>query len=162
MKQLHRFMGYLVICTAIFGAPPALAHKGSDAYLEVQQQDPASPAYRFNLSVALKDLDLVVPVDADADARVTWSEVKAVAPQVLSLLDQTVTLDSPACPLQWQADGLERRSDGMYFRALAFSSCTTDPANNTLALHYTLFKAQDASHRLLVAGRVGGSATFIL
>ncbi|MEO5661167.1 MAG: hypothetical protein ABIQ90_15435, partial [Polaromonas sp.] len=56
---------------------PALAHKGSDAYLDVQEL--AQPAhqsananaeklrnYRWVLAVAVRDLDLVVPIDANA------------------------------------------------------------------------------------------------
>ena len=74
---------------------PALAHKGSDAYLDVQQleqaaRQPASAGaenvrdFRFVLAVAIRDLDLVVPIDANADASVTWGEVKAAIPQVLA------------------------------------------------------------------------------
>ncbi len=169
------------------GTPVALAHKGSDAYLEVRQlPDAAAPTsgvdrradsqgrsaqdFRFVLSVALRDLDQVVAVDADGDARITWGEVKRATPQLLALLDQTVRLavgagdkvsgtpeggsDSaanPACALRWQADGLERRSDGSYFRAAATVRCASADALN---LRYTLFRLQDANHRLLVAGRI--------
>jgi hypothetical protein len=69
-----------VMCSAIFYAAPVMAHKGSDAYLEVQQLQSSSPTYRFNFSVALKDLDLILPVDANGDGKVTWREVKAVTP----------------------------------------------------------------------------------
>ena len=165
----------------------ALAHKGSDAYLDVRQLPDAVVAsagsaasvdrhgasaqdFRFVLSVALRDLDQVVAVDADADARITWGEVKRATAQLLALLDQTVRLangatrdtsTSPAgsvsgasdraCTLRWQADGLERRSDGSYFRASATARCAPADALN---LRYTLFSAQDANHRVLIAGRI--------
>lgn len=148
---------------------PALAHKGSDAYLDVQQQAPAATPgaaggakktrdFRFTLAVALRDLDLVVPLDANADARITWGEVKAATPQVLALLDQLAQLDlSPGtqagCALHWQADGLERRSDGVYLRVAAQARC---PPGQALRLNYSLLKDQDATHRLLVAGRIAG------
>ena len=158
---------------------PVRAHKGSDAYLNVQQteqagqtgQGAAQPAdvaiFRMVLAVALRDLDLVVPIDGNADAQVTWGEVKAATPQVLALLNRTVRVEAPAgssvavaasgpqdaCRLDWRADGLERRSDGVYFRATAQARC---PAGRALNFSYRLLKDEDSTHRLLVAGRVGG------
>ncbi len=162
-------------CLVALGSGSALAHKGSDAYLDVQQVNEAVPAiqtssvaqrsYRFSLAVAIKDLDLLVPIDANADAKVTWGEVKAAMPLVLALLneaansellpgpqvaDQTVT---NACRLAWQFDGIDKRSDGSYLRMVATAQC---PAEQTLAFKYSLFKNQDATHRLLVAGRIAG------
>ena len=150
-------------------ATPALAHKGSDAYLDVQQQELSAAQsasgttektrdFRFTLAVAIRDLDLVVPLDSNADAKITWGEVKAGTPQVLALFNETARLDVPAgapvaCRLNWQSDGLERRSDGVYFRALAQVRCPTDQA---LSFNYSLLKDQDSTHRLLVAGRIGG------
>jgi hypothetical protein len=155
---------------------PALAHKGSDAYLDVQQLEPSASQpenggdakarnFRFVLAVAIRDLDLVVPIDANADARVTWGEVKAATPRVLALFNEMARLDVPAgapgaavavpgaCRLNWQTEGLERRSDGVYLRAVAQARC---PADQALNFRYTLLKDQDSTHRLLVAGRIGG------
>lgn len=148
---------------------PALAHKGSDAYLDVQQQEHAAlegePGkaeqtrnFRFALAVSIRDLDLLVPLDANADASITWGEVKAATPQLLALFKETAGLDVPAgapagCRLNWQSDGLERRSDGVYFRAAAQARC---PADQALRFNYSLLKDQDSTHRLLVAGRIGG------
>ena len=172
-------------------ASPAHAHKGSDAYLDVQQMAaPAPPPaagtatgtptggqapgdLRLVLAVALRDLDLLVPIDANADARITWGEIKTATPQLLALFNATTGLapdtgqaaqsGTPAaatppprpdaCALAWQADGLERRSDGVYFRAAAQARC---PAGQALRFRYTLLKDQDATHRLLVAGRMAG------
>ena len=87
------------------GANPALAHKGSDAYLDVQQVSDAAPAtgtdplayndYRFVLAVAIKDLDLLVPMDGNADGKVTWGEAKAAMPQVLALANEAVNIEPP-------------------------------------------------------------------
>ena len=163
----------------------ALAHKGSDAYLDVQEtpqpiKDAAPTAtpekdasqhrdFRFVLAVAIKDLDVLVPMDANADGKVTWGEVKAAMPEALSLLNGAANTGllpraeaaalpagqahAPACRLQWQPDGIERRSDGAYLRVMAQARC---PAAQALAFHYTLFRDQDATHRLLVAGRIAG------
>lgn len=186
----------MALLMALSVISPALAHKGSDAYLDVQQlAAPATPAlsatssaadrnsaqglvdFKLELAVAIRDLDLVVPIDANADAQVTWGEIKTATPQILSLLNETAALtttiaaadtaappareptqkqvDGPGaiCPLSWQADGLERRSDGVYFRAAAEAHC---PAGQALGFYYVLLKEQDATHRLLVTGHIGG------
>ena len=177
----------LGLALMLAGTHMALAHKGSDAYLDVRQtpdglapsagtasgadrQDASAQDFRFVLSVALRDLDQAVAVDANGDARITWGELKHATPQLLALLDQTVRLTAstsdntsgtregttdgaanPACALYWRADGLERRSDGSYFRAAATARCVHAQALN---LRYTLFRTQDANHRLLIAGRI--------
>ena len=161
----------------MWGVGPALAHKGSDAYLDVQQVVDIEPAnargavvqayhsYRFVLAVAIKDLDLLVPIDANADAQVTWGEVKTAMPMVLALLNETANTEQPAsqgqgpaaaptCRLDWQSDGVERRSDGTYIRLTSQARC---PITQALAFRYTLFKDRDATHRLLVAGRIADS-----
>lgn len=145
-------LGFLLL-----GGPGAWAHKGSDAYLDVQQTREgaatgAAQDLRFVLAVALKDLDQLLPIDSNADGKVTWGEVKAAMPQVQALLNQTAQTN-PACPLDWQPGGLDRRSDGAYLRLVAQTRC---PAGQALTFNYSLFKDQDATHRLLVAGRVGG------
>ncbi len=162
-----RQTGWLLVLALGLGLAcgPARAHKGSDAYLEVQQIEAegaqsaaTSRDLKFVLAVAIRDLDLVVPVDGNADGRVTWGEVKAATPQALALFSQQARLDVPAgataaCRLDWQTDGLERRSDGVYLRAKASARC---PAGQDLRFHYVLLKDQDSTHRLLVAGRIGG------
>ncbi len=157
----------------LFWAGAALAHKGSDAYLDVQQVAnaasgsaapvPAHRELRFVLAVAIKDLDLLVPIDANADAKVTWGETRAAMPLVLALLNDvaqiepasgasaTTTTGAQSCRLDWQFDGVDRRSDGAYIRAVAHARC---PMPQRLAFRYTLLREQDANHRLLVAGRI--------
>ena len=144
----------------------AQAHKGSDAYLDVQETpaasasaaapvQPAQRSVRFTLSVAIKDLDQLLPLDANSDGRVTWGETRAVMPQVQQAVDGAAVLDSaaPACALRWQFDNIEQRGDGAYVRLVAAAQC---PTTERLALRYTLFREQDANHRLLVAGRLAG------
>lgn len=150
----------------LLAAGSAEAHKGSDAYLDVQESPTASGAgatrtLRWTISVAIRDLDLVVPVDADADGKVTFGEIKSALPQLMTLFDTVAQLaptDGPgaaeACRLHWQPAGLERRSDGVYVRAQASSDC---PVADPVRLNYTLLQAEDATHRLLVAGRIGGA-----
>ena len=151
---------------ALLCAGPAQAHKGSDAYLDVQQLPAVATAnsdsmplaqrhVRFTLAVAIKDLDQLLPLDANSDGRVTWGETRAVVPQVQQAVDGAAALAStaPGCALGWQFDGVEQRGDGAYVRLVATAQC---PLAERLALRYTLFGEQDANHRLLVAGQLDG------
>ena len=173
--MMHWWRAVLWLAGAGLLGTPALAHKGSDAYLDVQQiSEPAQPNgsdplanadYRLTLAVAIKDLDLLLPMDANADGKVTWGEVRAAMPLVLALANDVARIEPPAgpraggpaaapgCRLDWQLDGLDRRGDGAYVRLVAQAHC---PAAQGLALRYTLLREQDANHRLLVAGHVDG------
>ena len=158
LKSLWRGCLLVTLCVG-----SAQAHKGSDAYLSVQPLASTSTLV-FDLSIALKDLDLLVPIDANADARITWGEVQAATPALLSLLRQTAQLkasdppiSNPAelaeCTLPWRFDGLERRSDGAYVKLIAHANC---PTSTALALRYTLLREVDTNHRLLVTGHLNG------
>ena len=164
-------------CLLLFSAVSALAHKGSDAYLDVQEIRPVAGAanapdvreidYRFSLAIAIKDLDLLVPIDTNADGKVTWGEIRAAMPLVQALANETANLEpwplaqpqaagqpvAGTCHLNWQSEGVDQRSDGHYIRLAAQARC---PTAQPLAFHYTLLRDQDANHRLLVAGRVDG------
>jgi hypothetical protein len=147
MKRLVSLLCALLLCSA-----PAWAHKGSDAYLDVRQAD---AVLELRLSVALKDLDQLLPLDANADGQITWAEIQAATPAVLALLQSQTGLDTaaPGCPLVWRYDGLERRSDGAYLRAAAQAHCA---AGTAMGWRYTLFRTQDANHRLIVTGQLDG------
>jgi hydrogenase/urease accessory protein HupE len=126
----------------------AWAHKGSDAYLLITDQ----PTLSLRYAVAIKDLEMAVNVDANGDGQVTWGEVKAATPAVGALLTKEIGLSGTAA-LAWEFDGLEARGDGAYMRMKATPDIHTGAAP---ALRYTLFKTEDASHRLLVAGQLQG------
>ena len=127
----------MVAALASAGLMPAWAHKGSDAYLDVQQtslaasasgagaDDASSRGFRFKLSVAIKDLDQILPLDANADGKVTWGEVRTATPAVQQLLNEVANIEPPAmCRLAWQADGVEQRGDGAYMRMVAQAMCS--------------------------------------
>jgi hydrogenase/urease accessory protein HupE len=164
-----------LFCLLLLTVVPACAHKGSDAYLDVRELVSAAPNaamaaekdYRFSLAIAIKDLDLLVPIDTNADGKVTWGEIRTAMPLVQALANETANLETrppaqphpvgqpaaSACHLNWQSDGVDQRSDGHYIRLSAQARC---PNAQTLAFHYTLLRDQDANHRLLVAGRLDG------
>jgi hypothetical protein len=136
-----------------------LAHKGSDAYLQLHETPQAGevPRLGLRLSVALKDLDLVLPIDADSDTRITWAEVQAAVPALLALVSQEVQFKA-APDLLWRLDGLEARGDGAYVRLAAEFSRAKPEA---LMLRYGLLSDVDSSHRLQVQGDVSGQPVLL-
>ena len=152
---LSRGLVCLMIVTGLSFPLAAQAHKGSDAYLTVATQPDGRADLR--LSIALKDLDVVLPIDTNQDGQVTWGEVRAAAPAVSEHLAQAMSWRSSGevaadCAAQWRADGLERRSDGVYWIARTTLACDA-PALN---LVYRLMAEVDRSHRLLVSGEWRG------
>ncbi len=151
-------MALMVLLLACITTGNAWAHKGSDAYLQVNDRPGAAgvpAAVDFQFSAAIKDLELALPVDANSDGKVTWGEIKAATPAISDLLGKEISI-ADANPMIWVFDGLESRGDGSYVRFRASPQSTTTSAGSALALRYSLFKTQDASHRLLVAGKLDG------
>lgn len=148
---LARLAFWLLSATALALPLAAQAHKGSDAYLAVASQPDGRADLR--LSIALKDLDVVLPIDTNQDGQVTWGEVRSAAPAVSEHLSQAMLWSAAGeaaadCAALWRADGLERRSDGVYWIARATLACDA-PA---MRLDYRLMAEVDRSHRLLVSG----------
>jgi HupE / UreJ protein len=129
----------LVLLAALAAAPSALAHKSSDAYLQLSSS-PEGVALRVD--VALRDLDVALDLDADGDGRLTWGEVKAAWPVIESYVMRGVEIDG--CSLRRAGRGLERRSDGTYAVVELESSCrlASDPV-----IRYGLMRGIDATHR---------------
>lgn len=137
-------------------AGPALAHKSSDAYLQL---DPVAGGFDVRLDVALRDLDTVLDLDGDADGRLTWSEIRAAWPAIEAYAHERVGLEG--CRLERAAGAddahrLERRADGVYavLRWRGVCMATGEPR-----LRYALFADVDATHRGLARVRTADGAT---
>ncbi|MFN3437710.1 MAG: HupE/UreJ family protein [Acidovorax sp.] len=148
---------WLVVAGAL--APPAWAHKASDAYLRVSDvaasngQSP-SGAVGLQLSLALKDVDAALELlDADGDRKLTWGEIRQATPAVAQWASAGVQWQcgDVVTPLAWRFEALEQRTDGRYIR---FASALDCPAAKTLALTYRLMQGIDPTHRLLVSGEL--------
>lgn len=156
-NRLLRLVAALLGSVCLLMPLTALAHKGSDAYLAVASN--AEGQAEVRLAIALKDLDVVLPLDTNQDGQVTWGEVRAAAPIVADQMAQNMPWNNPAapdadCTPAWAFGGLERRGDGTYWVAQAVLLCDA-PA---LQLNYRLMQSVDRSHRLLVSGQWRGQA----
>jgi HupE / UreJ protein len=127
----------------------AQAHKPSDAFLAIESG-------ALTLSVALKDLDLVVEgLDENQDRQITFGEFKAAKNEILAIVTKELSMqcDGLAIELRWQLDtaqdstALEKRNDGTYSRLKALFDC---PLSSVIQMQYRLFENVDSSHRLLI------------
>ena len=128
----------------------AHAHKASDSYLQLDVV-PAGLEVRWD--IALRDLDVALDLDSDADGQLTWGEVRAAWPRIEAYA--TPRLAIAGCPLMPKGRGLERRNDGAYAVLYLTSACTL-PAPPRIT--YSLFAEVDPTHRGIAKVQRPGAA----
>lgn len=154
--------GLALLMVALGGsvsAPPAHAHKASDAYLSLDISDGGIIG---QWDISLRDLELAVGVDKDGDGAITWAELKAARGAIeaytfshLSLFDGIHVLDLTPTGLLY-----DRHVDGGY-AVLRFSADA--PVATSLTVDYSLLFELDAQHRgLLKVSTRGASQATIL
>ncbi len=134
-----------LLLAALLCAVPAHAHKASDAYLQLQVQ---GAEVQERLDIALRDLDRDLNLDADADGRLSWGEVRSRWADFQALAARSVQLQAHGQPCVATATGtpqLDEHSDGRY--AVLTRRWTCPAAIQSLAVNYTLFADTDPSHR---------------
>ena len=153
----------LAACLAwLCAAPaPALAHKASDAYLQLARGEgtDGGDVLDVRLDIALRDLDAVLELDRDADRKLTWGEVRTRLDEIQAYALARLRLQQGRCVLAPAAPAaIEDRVDGAYL-VLAFRSRCQPAA--TLEVEYRLFREVDPTHRglLRVAGGTGGTGS---
>jgi hypothetical protein len=157
-SAVKSFLKWLFVLVMVVGAGlTAHAHKPSDAFLAIE---PGA----ITLSVALKDLDLVIEsLDENQDRQITFGEFKAAQNEILAIVTKELSIqcDGAATALRWKLDrdkdrdrnnaqdstALEKRNDGTYSRLKAPFDC---PPSGVIQMQYRLFENVDSSHRLLI------------
>ena len=134
-------------------AGQAGAHKSSDAYLQLSSTE---AGLKLRVDVALRDLDVALDLDANADGRLTWGEIRSAWPAIDSYMRSRVQV--PGCDLQFVGSALERRVDGVY-AALSFSAPCVLSAEP--AIRYTLLGDVDPTHRGIARIDMPGQATIV-
>ena len=128
-----------VILALLLVAGLAGAHKASDSYLQVVSV-PGRLEVRWD--IALRDLDVALDLDSDADGKLTWGEVRAAWPRIETYALRRLAIEG--CPLAAVGSGLERRNDGAYAVLNLRSACTLAA---TARISYGLFADVDPTHR---------------
>jgi len=140
-----------VLCPAL-----ACAHKQSDSYLTLLL-DERRPMIQGQWDIALRDLDFIIGLDANADDAITWGEVKARSNAIAAYALQRLRLQSVTpsirneCPTQMHELLIDEHVDGVYAVVRFSAECSTAPEQ--LAIDYGLFFAVDPNHRGLVLVR---------
>ena len=158
----YRFGMRLIAASALLFGANAQAHKPSDSYLNLHAESGQNDLHG-QWDVALRDLDLLLTLDANADNQITWGELspREKEIEVYAFAHLQISADDVACPITATEFLVDSHSDGMY-AVLKFSAhCAAPP--KSLSVHYGLLFDLDPSHRGLLnlsAGAITQSAVF--
>jgi hypothetical protein len=155
---VNHLLACLLLACCLF-APAARAHNLSVAHVDIAPA--VGGGQRLELDLALRDLALSLPLDANRDERVTWAELQAARPAIEAMVRAKLSLDDRAgtCPLRFQDFGVRHYDDGSYASLVVHADCRN---SQDLRLRYELFYDSDPRHRALVTvHRAGGVGTAI-
>lgn len=137
---------WLWLWLALFCSGTA-AHKPSDAYLALSVQGAEINA---EWQIHLRDLDLVLDLDHNADGRITWGELQARQPEIAAYALghlQLATGELP-CTASRPEQLVDQRSDGGY-AVLRFAALCPRRVE-TLSVDYRLLFDLDPQHKGLL------------
>lgn len=149
---MNRRVGWLLTVLWLF-ALPVTAHTLSVSHLDI-----VIPAHggddRIELDLALKDLALTLPLDANRDETVTWGELQGIQAPLQQLVLENIGLSTSSGACTLAPDGLATRhyDDGAYATIVLKASC---PSDGALQVRYALFFDRDPQHRALISVRRG-------
>lgn len=142
MIRLLLMLGLLLCCA------PVSAHTMSVSHLEIRTSEDDNKLL-LELDLAVRDLALTFPLDADGDEQVTWGELTAIRAQVEQMVSKQlqVSSDGRACTLVPRGYAVRRYDDGAY-AALSMNAQCVSPG--PVSVDYRLFFKRDPQHRALV------------
>jgi hypothetical protein len=111
----------------------------------------------IELDLALKDLALTLPIDANRDERITWGELQAARGPLAEWVARGMSVSSRTgrCPLAIEDLAVRRYDDGAYASLRLRGTC----ANPIVRLDYALLFDRDPMHRALITVHHGDVAT---
>lgn len=160
MKRLLCALAALLLAAA----PGAWAHKPSDSYLTLRVDTASASGIRGQWDIALRDLDVVLGLDADGDGQITWGEVRARHAEIaaFALARLQVQADGKPCTLSAGPQQVDEHTDGAYTVIPLQLNCGAPP-KDAISVAYTLFADVDPQHRgLLNLSTPGGTRTAVL
>jgi hypothetical protein len=150
VRSLRRLAG----AALLFAAGAAHAHSTSVGYVQVVPAPGDSRGIVVEIDLALRDLALTLPIDADRDEAITWAELSAARPDLETrvLGGLRVSRGGVACTLAPDDLATRRYDDGTYATLRLAGRC---PADGDVAVASALFAGQDDRHRLFVTTGTG-------
>ena len=135
-----------------------MAHKASDAYLQLHRTADNMLAARWD--IALRDLDATLDLDVNADRKLSWGEVRTRIDDIRTYAMTHLQFQHGRCTLvPTDPAAVEDRVDGAYLVLWLQARCE---AAATLDIDYRLFREIDPTHRgLLRVASDGGTAAVL-
>ncbi|GAA4867616.1 HupE/UreJ family protein [Luteimonas vadosa] len=137
----------LTLLLVLFSSPAAWAHSLSTAHLDITRT--SGGATQVELDLAILDLALTFPVDANRDEQVTWGELSSANASIEAWVLSNLALSASGRPCRLAPEGLavRRYDDGAYANLRFDADCAPGSA---LGIDYGLFFDRDPQHRALV------------
>ena len=134
-------------------AASAAAHSLSVAHVDIKA-GPDVREMQVEIDLALRDLALTLPLDANRDEQLSWGELLIARAQIEALVASHLQLSTAAgvCTLVPGQLGTRRYDDGGYASLRMTARC---PSASALLVDYRLFFDQDPQHRALITMRRG-------
>ena len=150
MRRVLIVLLCLISALGTFGASVAHAHKASDSYLTLQVD---GEKITGQWDIALRDLDIVLDLDRNADAVIDWGEVRTRHAEIATYALSHLALKAggptdAACTLSVTDHLIDNHTDGAYAVMKLAGSCPSAAA--TLSVNYSLLFEVDAQHRGLL------------
>ncbi len=146
---ITRWLSYAVVLAWSLFVPSVSAHKASDSLLTLERN---GAELRGQWDIALRDLDVAIGLDANADGKIEWGEVKAKHAEIANYAMSRIVIsagDKP-CTLSVTEHLLERHGDGTYAVMRFIGECHQVWADTMLNIDYRLFFDIDTQHRGLL------------
>lgn len=139
-----RFLLSSVFC--LLWGVKLLGHTSSDGFLVLSR---SSTELHVRLELALRDLGVLMPIDADGDGTVTWGELKSQQAALISYRDSHLHLskDVQSLPIQWDSMMVSKHSDGAY---VVWTGTAQVRGGEKIGIDYQLVFEADRDHRGLV------------
>jgi hypothetical protein len=136
-----------VLCVfSIAGVPRAESHESSTSYLRFESRDDGT--LNGSLDVGVLDLSWSLPLDADGDGRVLWSEVEAALPDIAALVADKLIVERGGRHCAFRVtDVLVTRHVGEPYLSLPFAGRCD--AAGLLRIRSDLLFSEDSGHRTL-------------
>lgn len=154
-RLLRQFvMAGLLTGASALGLAPVSAHSASDGFLLLSS---TNGRVDVRLDLAVRDLDVILPIDADGDGNIRWGEIRKVEGALKSYVDSRLHFGANGrnATVAWQPVKLARHSDGVY--AVLNGEITSDQDLDHLSIDYDLLFHADRDHRGLVSLQGAGS-----
>jgi hypothetical protein len=134
----------------------AMAHKESDAYLNLHTDARNDHLLHGQWDIALRDLDFAIGLDGNHDGAITWGEVQArrTAIENYALSRLAIKGDGLTCALQATAQKIDEHTDGAY-DVVYFDALCDKNIPSKLTVVYRLMYDLDPYHRGIVTIHAG-------